>query len=435
MRYKVLKSNTSDTASPIISIIVGLVFIGSFALVISICMGALGGNFSALNFARVAAEHMIELLITGLLGAVGVYIMYTVFLQRPKLYLGEVTYKNVVAQGKARMEFCVADNEETAASASGVYKIVVEDDGTINEGDMCIAEIKESFGTVKTLCKVTREEAEEIKLRGEFSTGQTVRTQTHSFGGFMNFLFKFMILIFGWIGAASAYNMVMAFSHGRPVIYSLTFIMPIIFSVMAIRYTLRAKDKFVQDNARNITQKPVGYGMELAESGLPRRLLVERENVSVMGGIPSITVKNDYGMLVYHVNRHALNNNAYDVETPDGESVAEIKYDPIDMESFKVNVFGAHNFSVRRKLVATPRSADYEIEGLDFYVHGNMAFTRIYKLDGTPVADVTAAVTPSGGYMPAKLSLEARAGFDMNIYMILIAACISANNTRERRRR
>lgn len=100
-----------------------------------------------------------------------------------------------------------------------------------------------------------------------------------------------------------------------------------------------------------------------------------------------------------------------------------------------MNVFGAHNFSVRRKLVANPRSADYEIEGLDFYVHGNMGFTRIYKLDGTPVADVTAAVTPSGGYMSAKLSLEVRDGVDMNIYMILIAACISANNTRERRRR
>ncbi|MBQ8940552.1 MAG: hypothetical protein IJ062_01865 [Firmicutes bacterium] len=433
MRYKVLKSNTSDTASPIISIIVGLVFIGAFALVIWICMGELSGNFSALNFARVAAEHFVELLITGFLGVVGVYILYSVFLQRPKMYLGEVTYKNVVAQGKARMEFCVAENEETAASSSGVYKIVVEDDGTINEGDMCIAEIKESFGAVKTLCKVTREEAEEIKQRGVISTGQQVKTQTNSFGRIMDILFKVIIMIFAWIGIASAYNLVMAFVHGRSVIYALTFIIPIGFSVTAVRYALRAKDKFVQDNARGVTQKPVGYGMELAAADLPRRILVERESFSVMGGIPSITVKNDYGMLIYHVHRHAVNNNAYDVETPDGESIAEIKYDPIDMESFKVNVYGAHPFSVRRKLVANPRSADYEIEGLDFYVHGNTAFTRIYKLDGTPVADVTAAVTPSGGYMPAKLSLEVRDGVDMNIYMILIAACISANNTRERR--
>ena len=431
MRYKVLKSMSSEGTSIVVPIVVGAVFIGSFLLVLSICLSALGGNFSTLNFARVAASHMIELLITGFLGAVGLYILYTVFLQRPKMYLGTVVYKNSLGNGSARMEFQVAANESTAASVSGLYRLVVEDDGTIIEGDMCIAEIKESSYCVKTLCKVSAEEAKYIKQRGVLATGQSVKTQTNSYSGFMELLFKFMMLFFAVVGAGIVYRIIWCIRTGRPIFSVIALVIPLVGTVAAARFAFRAKDKFISDNSRSIQQKPVGYGLEQPENKLPRKILVERENSTVMGGVPSLTVKNEYGMLLYHIGRHATNNNAYDVQTPDGISCAAIKYDPIDMESFKVNVFGAHDFSVRRKMIANTRSADYEIEGLDFYVHGNTAFAKLFTLDGTAVCDFAASAAANG----EKLSAEVKTDYEMNLYMILIAVCISANNAREKRRR
>ena len=434
MKYKVKRTVDSAGAPSYVSLIISGIFIGVFLLVVWICVGDLSGNFSALNLGRVIAEHFIELSVTGLLGAVGVYILYVMFLQAPKKYLAVVTYKNKLTNGMARMEFKVSDNEETAASVSGTYKIIVEDDGSINEGDMCIAEIKESSYSVRTICKISPQEAEEIRLRGMFS-GDVVKTQTNSYEGFMDFLFKFVAMIFGFMGAACIFNTVLAITQGKPITYWIFF--PIAAGIMfsTVRYTLRAKDRFIHDNSRKNAQKATGYGLESFEPKLPRRLFVEIENFAVMSGNPSITIKNEMGVMLFYVHRALVSNNFYNIEKPDGMVVGTVKYDPMDLETYRVEIYGAQNFSLRRKLLANNKSCDYEIEGIDFYVHGSVHDTGIYTLDGRQVARITAGSTPSGGYYTEKLAIETKPDYNMNMYMAAITACIVANNANIRRNR
>ncbi len=431
MKYKVKKTVDSAGAPPFVAMVVSGVFIGTFLLVLFICFGDISGNYSALNVGRVLAEHFVVLAITGLLGAVGLYILYTLFFQAPKKYLGVVTYKSKLTDGTARMEFKVADNEETEAAVSGQYKIIVEDDGSINEGDMCIAEIKESSYSVRTICKISPQEAEQIIQSGLLS-GDKVKTQANSYLGFMEFLFKFMGFIFGFMGAACIFNIVLILMQGRSIVKCIPLIFGAVIMFSAVNYAKRAGKKFILDNARKITQKATGYGLENAVTKLPRRLFVEIENFAVMSRNPSITIKNEMGVMLYYVHREIVSNNFYNIETPDGVSVGTIKYDAVDLETYKIDIFGAQSFKLRRKLVADTKSANYEIEGIDFYVRGNTSNTCIYKLDGQAVAEISAGAA-QGGIYPERLAIETRPEYEMNMYMAAITACIVANNANIRR--
>ncbi|MBQ9518574.1 MAG: hypothetical protein IJR59_01610, partial [Firmicutes bacterium] len=348
-------------------------------------------------------------------------------------YLGEVTYKSKLSDGTARMEFQVAENEDTEASVSGKYKIVAEDDGSINEGDMCIAEIKESSYKVKTICKISPQEAERILQSGMLASGDKVKTQTNSYLGFMDFLFGFMSFILAFMGAACIFNMVLAFIQGRPFTYIIVFPIAAAVFFSGANYAKKAKVRFTADNARNIVQKPTGYGLESLTLKLPRRLFVEIENFAVMSSRPSITIKNEMGVMLYYVHRELVSNNFYDIETPDGVSVGSIKFDPMDLETYRVELFGAQNFMVRRKMRGNSKSADYAVEGIDFYVQGSISRTYIYTLDSRIVAEISAAAAQGGGYHTERLAIETKPDYQMNMYMAAITACIVANNANRKR--
>lgn len=432
MKFKVKRTVDSAGAPPFVSVIVAGVFIGVFLLALSICMGDLGGNYSALNVSRVLSSNIIVLTITGFLGAVGLFILYTLFFLAPKKYLGIVTYKNKLSDGTARMEFKVSPNEDEA-SELGKYKIIVEDDGSINEGDMCIAEIKESTYMVKSICKISRQEADYILQSGMLSTGDVVKTQTNSSRAFLELLFKFMALIFAIACAGCLINAVFSLVYARPIVYFIRQCIMAGVMFAAVKYSLKGRDIFSKDNVKAVSRKATGYGLENFEPRLPRRLFVETENFDVKNGNPSVTIKNEMGVMLYYVHRELVSNNFYQIETPDGVPIGSIKYSPMDTGTYRVELFGAHSFTIRRRQIANNKRADYDIEGIDFHVNGSMSNICIYTLDGETVAEMSAGAAQSGSLYPEKLSLETKPDYNMNMYMAAIAACIVANNANLKR--